>query len=216
MKLDEDAWDEIRSLHGTMPLQVLARQYGISRAAIIKRAKRDNWHEGLDREVDLRVRERMTGITADASDEERETAVEVMADAKARMIRRHQGDWKNIYALRDDAFRIMAGEQTQLVKNILLVDDHGVLVDDKGKPVGPDTLLSRASKLLSMFEKAAIALTNAQEGERRSHGFDFRTQAESDRIAKEDRESKMGKISALLNALDARKQPKVIEGEVVK
>ena len=95
-RLSPDQWAEIRALRETgASFGALAREFGISKTAIMKRAKAEGWGDGSD--IAGLVRERamakVTGLVA-GSRQKRETAIEHAAETAAAVLQRQRNDWE--------------------------------------------------------------------------------------------------------------------------
>jgi hypothetical protein len=163
-KLASERWEEIEQRYTEgAPVSTLARDFNVSRARITRRASKDGWHRQQAGLVPARVPgPRQDGPSGSVTDDVAKRASPL--DQRALLSERHQAAWAEVYALRNDAYRILKGERTTLLRD-----------------VGADPMQARVSaaeKLIAMFDKSVRALALAQEGERRAHGFDYRQQQE--------------------------------------
>ncbi|MBL0406265.1 hypothetical protein JKG68_20100 [Microvirga aerilata] len=78
-------------------------------------------------------------------------------DQCTSFVERHRAAWAEVYGLRDDAHRILKGEQPKSIPDVAVTDAQA--------------RLSLAVKVMALFEKEVRALTVAQEGERRAYGL---------------------------------------------
>jgi DNA-binding MurR/RpiR family transcriptional regulator len=86
-----DTWIEIRAERETgASFGELATKYGISKAAIIKRAHKEGWGDGGDvaEEIRRRVNEKLAGTVV--PEEKREAAMDAAAELAAEVVMRHQ------------------------------------------------------------------------------------------------------------------------------
>lgn len=96
-RLTDDQWAEIRAKReGTgVSFKKLADEYGVSDAAIVKRASSEGWSDGSDgnAEANRRAFEKVSGIVSAANQKARLESIETAADIKADVIKAQQADW---------------------------------------------------------------------------------------------------------------------------
>lgn len=95
-RLPQEQWAEIRARRETgASFGSLAKAFGVSKTAIMKRAKAEGWGDGSD--IAELVRERAMAKVAGlvASDrQKREAAIEQAADSAAALLQRQRNDWE--------------------------------------------------------------------------------------------------------------------------
>lgn len=92
-RLDKDTWEQIRAERETgASFGDLARKYGVNKAAIIRRAKKEEWGNGEDvaEIVRRKAAEKVTGIVTTGDPEKRAAEIRAAAERCAEIIRRHQ------------------------------------------------------------------------------------------------------------------------------
>lgn len=92
-RLTQAQWAELKVARWTGKRVVeLAREYGISHAAISKRAKAEAWLENTDVESAIRrkVAEKVTGIVTSDDAKKRDAALDSEAEKRAKVIERHR------------------------------------------------------------------------------------------------------------------------------
>jgi hypothetical protein len=90
--------------------------------------------------------------------------------------------------VRQDAYRILRGEEPQIIKDLATGD-----VDER---------LSRAARLLTMVDKDANSLMRAQEGQRRAYGFDYKQQEAETKEDEASRKRREETVDSLLELAD--------------
>jgi hypothetical protein len=96
-RLTDDQWAAIRAereASGTS-FRDLAAKHGVSDAAIVKRAKKENWGDGrsVEKLVREKVSEKVSGIVSGANHKKRAEAIDAEAEKRAAVIERHRGEW---------------------------------------------------------------------------------------------------------------------------
>ncbi len=158
-KLTPKQWEEIgRGYAANISFGNIAREFGVSRAAIHKASKRYGWTKLPEARVNEAVNAKLAGATNATCDE----LLEKVADDRATLIRRHQKEWQDVAKLRNDAYAVLTGQQTR----VLILDYETV------SAMEPKDRITMASKVIAMYEADARALNALQEGERRANGFD--------------------------------------------
>ncbi|WP_262027093.1 hypothetical protein [Microvirga sp. Mcv34] len=158
----------------------LSLKYNVSRKAIDNAARRYGWVKNPI------IREALTVVRRGKAEGDPRTATENarvvhVACDRATLILQHQGQWSDIYELRQDAFRMLRGEPMRFVSNRDVLDENGDMIE-KAEALSLTKRITLAHKLMAIFEADARSMMTAQEGERRAHGFDYRTQAEGNRV----------------------------------
>ena len=100
-KLSRDTWKQIRAeREAGLSFGLLASRYGISKTAIVQRAKAEGWGDGTDAAelVRRKARDKVTG--ADTTDhQKRAAAIDAAAELAADVIRRHQEEAEQVREL---------------------------------------------------------------------------------------------------------------------
>jgi len=151
-KLSPEDWEQIRAeREAGLSFRRLASRYGISKTAIIQRAKAEGWGDGADvaELVRRKASARVAGV--DITDhQKRAAAIDLAAELAADVIRRHQAEAEQVREL------FWRG----------LEDSRAAETLDE-KRLAFETL--KAAKISSE------TLTNLQRMERISHGLDDAT-----------------------------------------
>jgi len=148
-KLSPEDWEQIRAeREAGLSFRRLASRYGISKTAIIQRAKAEGWGDGADvaELVRRKASARVAGV--DITDhQKRAAAIDLAAELAADVIRRHQ-------------------EEAEQVRELLWrgLEAHRAAETLDEKRLAFETL--KAAKISSE------TLTNLQRMERISHGLD--------------------------------------------
>lgn len=96
-RLTAEQWSEIRQRREAgESYRSLASAFGVSNPAICKRANAEGWGDGFDIGLAIRARvaEKVSGISSDANEAEKELAIEAAATSGADLITRQQLDWE--------------------------------------------------------------------------------------------------------------------------
>jgi hypothetical protein len=100
-RLSRDTWAQIRAeREAGLSFGLLASRYGISKTAIIQRAKAEGWGDGADvaELVRRKACARLTGV--DITDhQKRAAAIDAAAELAADVIRRHQAEAEQVREL---------------------------------------------------------------------------------------------------------------------
>lgn len=109
-RLSQDEWETVRAEReaGTS-YGDLAEKHGVSKAAILKRARKEEWHDGEDVQQIIRqkVNEKVNAIVTVGDREKRAQALDEAAEKTAEVVRRHREETN---AIRD---RLYSGLKTQ-------------------------------------------------------------------------------------------------------
>lgn len=100
-RLTADAWENIRAeREAGATFEPLAVKYGVSKTAIVKRAKAENWGDGSDLAETIRrkVTEKVSGIVTVANPKKKAEAIDAAADRGAAIVARHRSDWEDHHA----------------------------------------------------------------------------------------------------------------------
>lgn len=88
-----------------MSLNEVARRNGVCRRTVQDWAKRENWKQDADLAVQQRLLEKLAGISADDDAVKRDEAVDAAAQKLANVTMRHQREWEQIAAMRQQALQ---------------------------------------------------------------------------------------------------------------
>jgi hypothetical protein len=100
-KLSPEDWEQIRAeREAGLSFRRLASRYGISKTAIIQRAKAEGWGDGADvaELVRRKASARVAGVDI-TSPEKRAAAIDLAAELAADVIRRHQAEAEQVREL---------------------------------------------------------------------------------------------------------------------
>ncbi len=151
-RLSDETWAQIRAeREAGLSFGLLAARYGIDKAAIVRRAKREGWGDGADvaGEVRRKAFAKFAGVTGTDPEKSAE-AIDAVAEAAADVIRRHQ-------------------QEAEQVRELLWrgLEEHRAAETLDDKRLAFETL--KAAKISSE------TLTNLQRMERISYGLDNET-----------------------------------------
>ncbi len=149
-RLSDEVWAQIRAeREAGLSFGLLAARYGISKAAIVRRAKLEAWGDGTDvaGEVRRKAVEKVSGLAEMTDPEKREAAIDAAAELAADVLRRHQAEAEQV---RELLWRGLA--------------EHRAASGLEAKREAFETL--KAAKI------ASETLTNLQRMERISYGLD--------------------------------------------
>ena len=114
-KLTLEAWEQIRAgFEVGATFSDLARRFGISRQAISKRSKAENWQvdPAAAEQIKVRVASRVTSDPA-----KKEAALDQVADQAAEIVRLHRADWaghRGLFPLKDLAQDFNLGKAAKI------------------------------------------------------------------------------------------------------
>jgi hypothetical protein len=188
-ELAPEIWHEIaRQYTAGVAVAVIARAFKVSRARIKRKAEQLGWTRAQAND-DVVPRMVHSGSSKAGT-----SAVASAAHRRSVLIERHRAAWDEISAVRQDAYRLLRGEEPQIIKDLATGD-----VDER---------LSRAARLLTMVDKDTNSLMRAQEGQRRAYGFDYKQQeaeTKEDEAALEQRAEMVDSILELADDFTRRK-----------
>jgi len=100
-RLSRDDWEKIRAeREAGLSFGLLASRYGISKTAIVRRAKDEGWNDGADAAELVRRKARDKVAGADTTDhQKRAAAIDTAAELAANVIRRHQAEAEQVREL---------------------------------------------------------------------------------------------------------------------
>jgi hypothetical protein len=96
-----EEWAKIRYAYeaGTGPAE-LARQYGVSRQRITKKAREECWTQDVEPAIRRMVAESVAGVVVGATPAEKAAAMHAEADRRQAVIERHRKEWSELEDLR--------------------------------------------------------------------------------------------------------------------
>lgn len=92
-RLTADTWETVRAeREAGATFDALAVKFGVSKTAIIKRAKVGDWGDGTDLAETIRrkVTEKVTGVVTTGNPQKKAEAIAAAADRSAEVVRRHR------------------------------------------------------------------------------------------------------------------------------
>jgi hypothetical protein len=116
-----------------------------------------------------------------------------------RIISLHQREWKDIEDIRTAAVRAFR--------------DDTFKPKDAGDKWTAKDRLNYAGKLFSIYNTASNALMVSQEGQRRSHGFDYREQMKKAKADGADQANQAALMDRLMASLEIITGGTIIDGE---
>jgi hypothetical protein len=203
-KLNPEIWAEIgrKWITGVTPSH-LAREYGVTRRAITQAAERYGWVRLPEHEIHAATQAKLhsieyvaTQVTAPGT---RATIIDEAADARARLVRKHQRDWDALYLIRADAYLILRGQNPKVIADAQKTDGGATMMVRDLEFKDLKDRVGFARKLIEIFEADARALSTAQEGERRSNGMDYKAQAENKQVDEAEQRERKALIASLVN-----------------
>jgi hypothetical protein len=204
VKYPQHLWDEAReSIADGETVNGAAKRLGINRSALRKRIKKEAW-------TILTEDEKAERRLKDQEDQDQDgTGPRVVLydptafDERAHLIRFHQREWRDIEKIRKLAVKAFT--------------DDTFKPKDASETWDSDDRLKYANRLFSMYNTAANALMVAQEGQRRSYGFDYRDQRKAASAEAQDqtrRAELMTEIAGLIEIITSKDaEPENIEGD---
>jgi hypothetical protein len=100
-KLSPEDWEQIRAeREAGLSFGLLASRYGISKTAIVRRAKAEGWGDGADAAELVRRKACNKVAGVDVTDHQKmAAAIDRAAELAANVIRRHQAETREVYEL---------------------------------------------------------------------------------------------------------------------
>ncbi|TYO91442.1 hypothetical protein [Oceanicella actignis] len=96
-RLSKEQWADVRAeREAGATFRELAEKFGVSDAAIVKRAKAEGWGDGSDvrEQIRRKVSEKVSGLVSGADPKRRAEALDRAAQRAAEVIERHKADWE--------------------------------------------------------------------------------------------------------------------------
>ena len=81
----------------------LSRRYGVTKAAISQRAKKEGWLQDVSGVVDRLAEAKLNGVLNTVNPQKKAEALDRAAEAKAAVMVRHKQEWERHQALIDEA-----------------------------------------------------------------------------------------------------------------
>jgi hypothetical protein len=157
-ELAKETWDEIRqALADGASFNHLEKRYGVTRQNISRKARKLGWIKGDRDEIEREAHAKADGIRAGQSLDEIMEAIDRASDERAEIIKTHRRQWAALDMIRDTAMR--------LVLEAMSVNG-----------VNREALIQEANTITNIYIKHANVALNAQEGQRRAYGFDYKIQ----------------------------------------
>lgn len=101
-RLTREEWDEGRALRESgSSFEEVASKIGVSKAAVVKAAKREGWSDGSDVAGIIRrkVSEKVSGVVSAETIKRKVEIIDAAADQAVRIITRHREDWETHHRL---------------------------------------------------------------------------------------------------------------------
>lgn len=108
-RLTADQWESARAMReiGTS-YEDVAKKFGVTRQAIMKRAKAEGWKDDEDVAAIVRRKtaEKVAGVVTVGDPQKKAAAIDAAADETAAVVRRHRQEWMQVVKLRQEALAI--------------------------------------------------------------------------------------------------------------
>lgn len=198
-RLKDEDWEFLRQEYeaGRKTVSEVARAARVARKTVYARMEKQGWGspslsiEEPDDPVDAATVEHLFEGDAGNKGNTGNTILEKVAEDRAGVIRVHQGEWHEIDRILKDAMRAYTDSE---FKPAGYGEDKVFTTQDR---------IIFADRLMRMYNTAANALIVKQEGQRRSHGFDYKIQVKQTEVAQHDGEERR---QLIIDALDALKR----------
>ena len=115
-RLTQDQWETIRAEREVgASFGELAIKHNVNKAAIVRRAKRDEWGDGADIQeaIKRKVTEKVTGMSPGADSKKKAEAISNEASRVADVVQRHRKEWEQVVMLRQEALKARAEDQRE-------------------------------------------------------------------------------------------------------
>lgn len=87
-------WEKIRAEYEPGCTQAdIARRYGCSRTAIMKRIKKEGWLQDVTQAVNRLTAAKVAGVVTGCNPQKKAAAIDAAASRKAQVIERHKAEW---------------------------------------------------------------------------------------------------------------------------
>lgn len=94
----------------------LSRRYGVTKAAISQRAKKEGWLQDVSGVVDRLAEAKLNGVLNTVNPQKKAEALDRAAEAKAAVITRHQREWDRHQSIIDEALSEGSFDKAKLAK----------------------------------------------------------------------------------------------------
>lgn len=182
-RLDADTWATIRAKReGTgAPFAALAEEFGVSKTAIVKRAKAEEWADGKDLNPAINAKAYAKVLAAGVSKvtdghQAAPTAVQMLeaeAERRASVLLAHQTQARQLKTIVDAS---LAGEETVEVRKDPA--DPNSPIETRVMPLSMDQRKERAD----LARRVADAVTLAQAIDRRAFGLNESSKGDADAV----------------------------------
>lgn len=110
-------WETIRAEYEAgSTMGQLSKRYGVNKAAISRRAKKEGWTQDISGAVNRLTEAKVNGIVNTVDPQKKAAALDRAADAKAAVILRHKEEWDKHQKLIEDALAAGDFEKAKLAK----------------------------------------------------------------------------------------------------
>lgn len=110
-------WEKIRAEYEVgSSMGELSRRYGVTKAAISQRAKKEGWLQDVSGVVDRLAEAKLNGVLNTVNPQKKAEALDRAAEAKAAVITRHQREWDRHQAIMDEALSEGSFDKAKLAK----------------------------------------------------------------------------------------------------
>lgn len=110
-------WETIRAEYEAgSTMGQLARQHGVDKAAISRRARKEGWTQDISGAVNRLAEAKVNGLVNTVDPQKKAEALDRAADAKAAVMRRHKEEWERHQALIDEALAAGDFDKAKLAK----------------------------------------------------------------------------------------------------
>ncbi|MCH5277748.1 MAG: hypothetical protein J1E80_07945 [Desulfovibrionaceae bacterium] len=110
-------WETIRAEYESgSTMGRIAKRHGVDKAAISRRARKENWTQDLSAVVARRAQEKVNGTVNTVDPKKRAEAVDRAADALKAVMLRHKEEWERHRVLMDEALAAGDFDRAKLAK----------------------------------------------------------------------------------------------------
>jgi hypothetical protein len=199
-KIDVD-WEGIEREYraGQLSLREIGREYGVSEAAIRKRAKKEAWSRDLTAKVQAAVRTEL--VRAEVRSAHRDqTEREIVAEAAMRgvdVILAHRTDVKAARTIVSELLTELAEASTGRAEIEAAIEDETAKDQGGGRRAAMLKAVSLSTRSTVLVNLSA-ALKNVISLERQAFNLDAEAQEDPSNVRKMSREARQAEIAALL------------------
>lgn len=83
----------------------LAKKYGVARTTLQSRARNEGWKQDAELAIQVRVLEKLAGISSNDDAVKRDAAIDAAAQKRADVRLRHRREWEQVASLRQQALQ---------------------------------------------------------------------------------------------------------------